>query len=166
MILYPAIDLKDGHCVRVLHGDLATATVFNTSPADQAARFVEQDTDRHAPPLEDKLDIHQLEPLLLAQRTGELVNFFADFHFGSRIRQKTEWSRLPHSCPAIYTRPPIRGKFPTVPERSTKPPHRPLGCRTRASWKGSAGSQREVIQPVGRKSVPEDKSRQGRLAAV
>ena len=36
MILYPAIDLKDGECVRVLHGDLDTATVFNTSPADQA----------------------------------------------------------------------------------------------------------------------------------
>jgi len=36
VILYPAIDLKDGQCVRVLHGDLATATVFNNSPADQA----------------------------------------------------------------------------------------------------------------------------------
>ena len=36
MILYPAIDLKDGECVRVLHGALDTATVFNTSPADQA----------------------------------------------------------------------------------------------------------------------------------
>jgi len=36
LILYPAIDLKDGQCVRVLHGDLATATVFNTQPANQA----------------------------------------------------------------------------------------------------------------------------------
>lgn len=36
MILYPAIDLKDGQCVRVVHGDLDTATVFNASPADQA----------------------------------------------------------------------------------------------------------------------------------
>ena len=36
MILYPAIDLKDGQCVRVLRGDLATATVFNDDPADQA----------------------------------------------------------------------------------------------------------------------------------
>ncbi|MBP7650321.1 MAG: 1-(5-phosphoribosyl)-5-[(5-phosphoribosylamino)methylideneamino]imidazole-4-carboxamide isomerase [Phenylobacterium sp.] len=41
LILYPAIDLKDGQCVRVLHGDLTTATVFNTSPADQARQFVE-----------------------------------------------------------------------------------------------------------------------------
>ena len=36
MILYPAIDLKDGQCVRVLQGDLDKATIFNNSPADQA----------------------------------------------------------------------------------------------------------------------------------
>lgn len=36
MILYPAIDLKDGTCVRVVRGDLATATVFNTDPVAQA----------------------------------------------------------------------------------------------------------------------------------
>jgi phosphoribosylformimino-5-aminoimidazole carboxamide ribotide isomerase len=36
VILYPAIDLKDGQCVRVLQGDLDKATVFNNSPADQA----------------------------------------------------------------------------------------------------------------------------------
>lgn len=41
MILYPAIDLKDGQCVRVLHGDLSTATVFNTEPASQARAFVD-----------------------------------------------------------------------------------------------------------------------------
>lgn len=40
MILYPAIDLKDGQCVRLLKGDMDKATVFNASPADQAARFV------------------------------------------------------------------------------------------------------------------------------
>jgi phosphoribosylformimino-5-aminoimidazole carboxamide ribotide isomerase len=36
LILYPAIDLKDGQCVRVIRGDLGQATVFNASPADQA----------------------------------------------------------------------------------------------------------------------------------
>jgi phosphoribosylformimino-5-aminoimidazole carboxamide ribotide isomerase len=41
VILYPAIDLKDGQCVRVLHGDLSTATVFNNSPAAQARTFVD-----------------------------------------------------------------------------------------------------------------------------
>jgi phosphoribosylformimino-5-aminoimidazole carboxamide ribotide isomerase len=41
VILYPAIDLKDGQCVRVLHGDLSTATVFNNSPADQARAWAD-----------------------------------------------------------------------------------------------------------------------------
>lgn len=39
MILYPAIDLKGGQCVRLLRGDMDKATVFNDSPADQARRF-------------------------------------------------------------------------------------------------------------------------------
>ena len=39
VILYPALDLKDGQCVRLLHGDMDKATVFNASPADQAVRF-------------------------------------------------------------------------------------------------------------------------------
>ncbi|MEL6829188.1 MAG: 1-(5-phosphoribosyl)-5-[(5-phosphoribosylamino)methylideneamino]imidazole-4-carboxamide isomerase [Pseudomonadota bacterium] len=37
--LYPAIDLKDGACVRLLRGEMDRATTFNTDPADQAARF-------------------------------------------------------------------------------------------------------------------------------
>ena len=36
MILYPAIDLKNGQCVRVIRGDLDQATVFNSDPAAQA----------------------------------------------------------------------------------------------------------------------------------
>ena len=41
MILYPAIDLKDGQCVRVIRGDLGAATVFNNSPADQARAWAD-----------------------------------------------------------------------------------------------------------------------------
>lgn len=40
LILYPAIDLKEGRCVRLLRGDMAQATVFNDDPAAQAAEFV------------------------------------------------------------------------------------------------------------------------------
>ena len=39
MILYPAIDLKDGQCVRLLRGAMDQATVFNADPADQAKKF-------------------------------------------------------------------------------------------------------------------------------
>lgn len=45
MILYPAIDLKDGQCVRLLHGDMDKATVFNASPGDQATRFARDGFD-------------------------------------------------------------------------------------------------------------------------
>ncbi|KZY42440.1 1-(5-phosphoribosyl)-5-((5-phosphoribosylamino)methylideneamino)imidazole-4-carboxamide isomerase, partial [Roseovarius sp. HI0049] len=41
MILYPAIDLKDGQAVRLLKGEMDKATVFNDDPASQAAQFVE-----------------------------------------------------------------------------------------------------------------------------
>ncbi|MEO0401437.1 MAG: 1-(5-phosphoribosyl)-5-[(5-phosphoribosylamino)methylideneamino]imidazole-4-carboxamide isomerase [Pseudomonadota bacterium] len=41
MILYPAIDLKDGQAVRLVHGDMERATVFNDDPAAQARAFVE-----------------------------------------------------------------------------------------------------------------------------
>ncbi len=39
MIFLPAIDLKDGHCVRLLRGEMEAATVFNENPASQAATF-------------------------------------------------------------------------------------------------------------------------------
>lgn len=42
MILFPAIDLKDGQCVRLKLGDMAAATVYNPDPADQARAFEDQ----------------------------------------------------------------------------------------------------------------------------
>ncbi len=40
MILFPAIDLKNGQCVRLKQGDMGQATLFNADPADQAGKFV------------------------------------------------------------------------------------------------------------------------------
>lgn len=42
MILFPAIDLKNGQCVRLEQGDMARATVFNVNPAAQARAFADQ----------------------------------------------------------------------------------------------------------------------------
>ena len=42
MILFPAIDLKDGVCVRLKLGDMDQATVYNADPAAQARAFEEQ----------------------------------------------------------------------------------------------------------------------------
>lgn len=41
MIVFPAIDLKDGACVRLVRGEMASATVFERDPAAQARRFAE-----------------------------------------------------------------------------------------------------------------------------
>jgi len=40
VIVFPAIDLKQGRCVRLLRGEMSAATVFNDDPADQARRFL------------------------------------------------------------------------------------------------------------------------------
>jgi phosphoribosylformimino-5-aminoimidazole carboxamide ribotide isomerase len=42
VILFPAIDLKEGRCVRLKQGDMAQATIFNDDPAAQAATFEAQ----------------------------------------------------------------------------------------------------------------------------
>jgi phosphoribosylformimino-5-aminoimidazole carboxamide ribotide isomerase len=42
MILFPAIDLKNGQCVRLVKGDMARATVYNPDPAAQARAFEAQ----------------------------------------------------------------------------------------------------------------------------
>ena len=42
MILFPAIDLKDGQCVRLRQGEMDQATVFNSDPAAQAKTFEDQ----------------------------------------------------------------------------------------------------------------------------
>jgi len=42
MRLYPAIDLKEGKCVRLVHGDMKKVTIFNDSPANQAKSFEDQ----------------------------------------------------------------------------------------------------------------------------
>lgn len=45
MILYPAIDLKGGHCVRLYQGDMSMATVFNNSPSTQALMFEKEGSE-------------------------------------------------------------------------------------------------------------------------
>ena len=45
MILFPAIDLKDGLAVRLEQGDMMRATVFNNDPAVQAVAFEQQGFD-------------------------------------------------------------------------------------------------------------------------
>ena len=41
MLLIPAIDLKDGHCVRLLQGDMSASTTFGETPAARARRWLD-----------------------------------------------------------------------------------------------------------------------------
>ena len=63
MLLIPAIDIKDGHCVRLRQGDLTSnITVFNTDPVAQARHWVELGAER----------LHLVD--LDAARSGKPVN--------------------------------------------------------------------------------------------
>lgn len=46
MLLIPAIDLKDGHCVRLQQGDMARSTVFSEEPAEMAKQWLAQGARR------------------------------------------------------------------------------------------------------------------------
>ena len=46
MLLIPAIDLKDGHCVRLKQGDMDQVTTFSEAPADMAAHWLDQGARR------------------------------------------------------------------------------------------------------------------------
>lgn len=46
MLLIPAIDLKDGHCVRLKQGDMTQVTTFSEDPAAMAAHWLDQDARR------------------------------------------------------------------------------------------------------------------------
>ncbi|NQW57802.1 MAG: 1-(5-phosphoribosyl)-5-((5-phosphoribosylamino)methylideneamino)imidazole-4-carboxamide isomerase, partial [Polynucleobacter sp.] len=46
MLLIPAIDLKDGHCVRLEQGDMKKATIFSENPAAMARHWISQGARR------------------------------------------------------------------------------------------------------------------------
>ncbi len=46
MLIIPAIDLKDGHCVRLKQGEMESATVYSEDPADQARQWLKQGARR------------------------------------------------------------------------------------------------------------------------
>ena len=56
MIIFPAIDLKDGKCVRLYKGDFGKSTIFNSSPYNQALEFQKKGfTDLHLVDLDGAL---------------------------------------------------------------------------------------------------------------
>ncbi len=72
VILFPAIDLKNGQCVRLEQGDMARATVFNLDPAAQAKSFAAQGFEYlHVVDLDgafagQPMNAHAVEAMLMA----------------------------------------------------------------------------------------------------
>ena len=80
MILYPAIDIRDGHAVRLVEGDYDRETVFDADPVDAALRFAEA-------------GVHVLHVVDLdGAKAGEPVNLEddpADRRRGARSRSRS-----------------------------------------------------------------------------
>ncbi|MGB0958795.1 MAG: 1-(5-phosphoribosyl)-5-[(5-phosphoribosylamino)methylideneamino]imidazole-4-carboxamide isomerase [Halocynthiibacter sp.] len=84
MILYPAIDLKDGQCVRLIKGEMSEATVFNDSPATQARAF--QDAGCDWIHLVDLNGAFAGEPVNAAAVEAILANITVPAQLGGGIR--------------------------------------------------------------------------------
>ena len=84
MILYPAIDLKDGQCVRLVRGEMDAATVFNDDPAAQARAF--QDAGCQWVHLVDLNGAFAGEPVNAAAVEGILATVTVPTQLGGGIR--------------------------------------------------------------------------------
>ena len=84
MILYPAIDLKDGACVRLLRGEMDKATVFGFDPAAQARAF--QDAGAEWPHLVDLNGAFAGKPVNAAAVEAILAGIDIPAQLGGGIR--------------------------------------------------------------------------------
>jgi phosphoribosylformimino-5-aminoimidazole carboxamide ribotide isomerase len=91
VILYPAIDLKDGACVRLVRGEMASATVFNQDPAALACRFSEAGfTWLHVVDLDGAL---AGQPVNAAAVAAIRAAVSLKIQFGGGIRDRAEIAR-------------------------------------------------------------------------
>ncbi len=87
MIFFPAIDLKDGNCVRLYQGDMDQATVFSDDPAAQARAF--QDAGCEWVHLVDLNGAFEGKPVNAAAVTGILTALDIPVQLGGGIRNMT-----------------------------------------------------------------------------
>ena len=77
MILFPAIDLKEGRCVRLVQGDFARSTTFNEDPVAQAREFAREGaTHLHVVDLDGALNgtpVHAPWAMAIQRRTTGVV---------------------------------------------------------------------------------------------
>lgn len=86
MILFPAIDLRDGHAVRLVQGDFDSVTVFNDDPVAQARLFAEQGaTHLHVVDLDGALEGVPVHAPIVASIAAA---FGGTVHYGGGMRSR------------------------------------------------------------------------------
>jgi phosphoribosylformimino-5-aminoimidazole carboxamide ribotide isomerase len=116
MILFPAIDLKDGQCVRLKLGEMDSATVYNEDPAAQALAFEDQGFEwLHVVDLNGAFEGQSVngaavEAILKATRNpvqlGGGIRTLAHIEAGStRAWPASFWAPLPCAIPIWSSRP-------------------------------------------------------------
>ena len=109
MILYPAIDLKDGQCVRLLHGDMDKATVFGDDPAaqgtPQARSYVQWDEieeqvitafddvrQEQLNELNDRLAAWRSSEVEEERKWAEFIGYYIEGYDDSEIASRMGWT--------------------------------------------------------------------------
>ena len=93
MILYPAIDLKDGKCIRLKKGELKDITFYNPDPIDQAESFISMGAEW----------IHNLPPILnrLKGKNGDHIE---EIVIPYRLNEAYTWNgRALKRVPQLFT---------------------------------------------------------------
>ena len=83
MQIWPAIDIRDGKCVRLKQGDYQQETVYGDSPVEMAKQWVDQGAQY----------LHLVD--LDAARDGSSANFDSIAEVAKQLRGRTEYSELP-----------------------------------------------------------------------
>ncbi len=93
MIVYPAIDLRQGRCVRLRQGDFGAETVFNDDPASAAARWVDEGAEwLHVVNLDGALGVNGESNLAAIERIRRTVNI--PIQVGGGIRSLKDVQQL------------------------------------------------------------------------
>ena len=102
MILFPAIDLKDGKCVRLIQGDFKQSTTYNESPLEQAKIFEDSGVEYlHCVDLDGALkgNFKNIKSIEQIKKNTNLK-----IQFGGGVRNIERVERLINIC-LLYTSP-------------------------------------------------------------
>ena len=104
MILFPAIDIKNGSCVRLVQGKMAEATIFNKDPVDQAKIFESKGCNWiHVVDLDGAIKGHSVNEKIIRQKGLSFNNFDTNNLNGSTVNDTKIYENKPLISLSIST---------------------------------------------------------------